>query len=143
MELAYMENVLKKANKRVYYVHYQEFKKSRLSPSSMLLAYNCVLRPLVLYAYPCCCNLPAYLQDKLLKFERRIFRVVGATNDMSVIEAGDSFCQHLFNKVSSSSNHCLLKCFTRRLTNTRQSLKLQSKPKLLDYHVLLLDLLDK
>ena len=98
MELAYMENVLKKANKRVYYVHYQEFKKSRLSPSSMLLAYNCVLRPLVLYAYPCfVISLSIYKTN--LKFERRIFCVVGATNDMSVIEAGDSFCQHLFNKV--------------------------------------------
>ena len=118
-----MENI-KKANKRLYPI--RNLKRAACSSSAMLLAYNSVIRPLLLYAYPCFCNFPTYLQERLLKLERRVFRIAGASNDVSVIEAGDSLCQNLFAEVcSNSSNHYLRRCFTQQLTNTRQSLKLR------------------
>jgi hypothetical protein len=119
----HIDNILKKANKRVHFI--RNLKRAGCPPSVMLLAYNSIIRSLLLYAYPCFCNLQAYLQVKLLKFEGRIFRMVGATNDTTVIEAGDKFCEHLFQKTSCSTDHCLRRCFTQRLTNTRQSLKLR------------------
>jgi len=119
----HIDSVLKKSNKRAYLI--QNLKRAACPPPAMLLAYNCIIRPLLLYAYPCFCNLPVYLQDRLLKFERRMFRLIGATNDVSVVEAGDRFCQKLFDTVSRSSSHCLRRCFTQQLTNTRQSLKLR------------------
>ena len=119
----HIESVLKRSNKRVYLI--RNLKRAACPPPAMLLAYNSIIRPLLLYAYPCFCNLPAYLQERLLKFERRIFRIIGAKNDISVIEAGDQFCQKLFDKVSRSNSHCLRRCFSQQLTNTRQSLKLR------------------
>ena len=133
---SHVENIIKKANKRLYLI--RNLKRAACPSSAMLLAYNSVIRPLLLYAYPCFCNFPAYLRERLLKLERRVFRIAGASNDVSVIEAGDiirwcipyyeagdSLCQNLFAQVCSNNNHCLRRCFTQQLTNTRQSLKLR------------------
>jgi hypothetical protein len=119
----HVDNVLKKANKRIYFI--RNLKRAGCPHSTILMVYNSVIRSQLLYAYSCFCNLKVYLQEKLLKFERRVFRMAGMTNEVTVIEAGETICQTLFQKVSSTQDHCLRQCFSQRETCTRQSLKLR------------------
>jgi len=119
----HIETVLSKANKRLYLI--RNLKRSGCPPSSLLLAYTSIIRPIILYAYPCYCNLPIYLRKKILGFERRVFRIVGNSNDTSIVDAGESSCETLFSKVSRYSDHCLRRCFALRLTSTRKSQQLR------------------
>ena len=119
----HIEIVIKKANKRVYLI--RNLKRAGCPAPILKLAYNSIIRPILLYAYPCLCNLPIYLQEKLLKFERRVFRIIGQKSSASIIDAGEQLCRNLFAKVSRSEGHCLLRCFTRRFTVTRSSQRLR------------------
>lgn len=115
----HIEIVIKRANKRMYLI--RNLKRSGCPSPILKLAYNSIIRPILLYAYPCFCNLPIRLQEKLLKFERRVFRIIGQSISTSIIDAGEQMCRNLFAKVSRSEDHCLFRCFTQRLTVTRKS----------------------
>ncbi len=120
---SHVESVVRKANKRFYLI--RNLKRAACDSPLILLAYNSVIRPLFLYAYPSFCNFSVYLQNRFQKFEKRVFRIAGATNDLSVIEAAEKYCQNLFAKVSRNTSHSLRRCFTQQSSNTRQSNKLR------------------
>ena len=120
---AHIEKVLCKASRRLYIL--RNLKRSNCPPSLILHVYNCVIRSVLLYAYPSWCNLPKTLQEKLLKFERRVFRLVGVTNDATVIDIGERICERLFKKVVGMPNHPLRQCFTQQFTKTRASMQLR------------------
>ena len=115
----HIDNVLKKARKRIYLI--SNLKRARCPQYSLTLAYNSIIRPILLYAYPCFCNIPVYLQEKLLRFEKRIFRIIGIHSNTSIIDAGENSCKTLFSKISKFRNHCLRRCFVQRSTVTRMS----------------------
>jgi hypothetical protein len=119
----HVENALKKANRRLYLL--RNLKRASCPMTFLTLAYNSIIRSTLLYAYPCFCNLPGHLKEKLLRFERRVFRIIGCERSLSVIEAGERSCQRLFDKVVHSSSHPLRRCFTQQATKTRQSLQLR------------------
>ena len=62
-------------------------------------------------------------QNQLLRFE--VFRIVGGTNDVTVMEAAEGACQRLFTKVTSMKDHPLRQCFLQRRTITRASMQLR------------------
>ena len=120
---SHIETVLKKACKRLYVL--RNLRRSGCPSALMLQVYNSIVRSVFIYAYPSFCNLPKFLQDKLLKFERRIFRIVGSDNDVTVIEAAEEMCQRLFSKVAILIGHPLRQCFSQRCTVTRASMQLR------------------
>lgn len=119
----HINKMISKCSRRIYLL--RNLKRSGCSPSLMLHAYNSLIRPILLYAYPSFCNLTKFLKDKLLRFERRIFRIVGEKNNISVIEAAEQTCERLFEKVCDFTEHPLRRCFSQRCTRTRASMKLR------------------
>ena len=119
----HINKVLSKANKRVFLL--RNLRRSGCLPTHMLNMYNTVIRPVLLYAYPSFCNFPRVLQEKLLKFERRVFRIIGEANDTTVIEAGEELCKRLFEKVVGFPHHPLRQLFSQRRTVTRASMQLR------------------
>ena len=120
---SHIHNVLSKCNKRIFLL--RNLKRSGCSSSIVLNVYNLVIRPIILYAYSSFCNLPLFLKEKLLRFEKRVFRIVGDRNDRSVIEAAEQACERLFEKVVLYNDHPLRHCFRQYPTKTRASMKLR------------------
>ena len=120
---SHIEEVLSKARRRLYIL--RNLRRSGCPSSHILEVYNSVIRSTLLYAYPAFCNLPQFLREKLLTFERRVFRIVGDTNAADVIETGEEMCRRLFKNVSCMSDHPLRQCFSHRSTVTRASMQLR------------------
>ena len=119
----HVESILNKSCKRIYLI--RNLKRSGCPVSELLRVYNTMIRSMILYAYPSFCNLSGYLQEKLLNFERRIFRIIGEKNSETILEAGDQFCKRLFQKVELSCDHPLRECFKLRQNfRTRSSTQL-------------------
>ena len=70
----HVENVLKKAQKRLFVL--RNLRKAGCSSDLIFRTYCALLRSVILYAYPCFCNIPKRLEEKLTRFERR-FKVIG------------------------------------------------------------------
>ena len=119
----HVETVVKKACKRLYLI--RNLRSSGCPSAQMLQVYNSIIRSVFLYAYPSFCNLPKFLQEKLLRFERRVFRIVGGMNEVTVMEAAEEVCQRLFTTVTSMKDHPLRQCFLQRRTITRASMQLR------------------
>lgn len=120
---SHIETTIRRCCKRIYVL--RNLKRSGCSSSVILHVYNAIIRPILIYAYPSFCNIPTYLQDKLLRFERRIFRIAGSNGDLTVVEAAEMMCKRLFESVVLFQSHPLRKCFTQRMTKTRASMQLQ------------------
>ena len=121
----HIDNVLKKCYKRIFLL--RNLRRSGCPLPPMLTAYNATIRSILLYSYPCFCNLPKYLQLKLLRFEKRIFRIIGCDAKLvpSLIDVGETMCQRLFLKVVADCSHPLRTCFVPRSSRTRDQTSLQ------------------
>ena len=91
----------------------RNLRKSGCPNTIMIRAYVAFIRPDLLYAYPCMCNAPQYLQNKLRIFERRISRIVGSTPAPDIVEAADSMCLRLMESIIRAPNHPL-SCIAQR-----------------------------
>lgn len=122
----HVDSIIKKASRRIFLI--RNLRKAGCPYSTMFLAYTSLIRSVLVYAYPSFCNFPLYLQAKLLRLERRVFRIIkgGEDNDLpTVIDTGELLCQRLFNKVVADDNHPLRSCFTLRTSRTRTNKVLQ------------------
>ena len=111
---------LTKASKRIFLI--RNLRRSDCPTHLLLQAYKVFVRSIILYAFPTICNAPSFLKNKLLRFERRILRIVGCdTNTFpSIIESGEELCQRLFAKVSVNPSHPLRQCFASRPDTSRR-----------------------
>ena len=119
---SHIYNIIKKASRRVFII--RNLKKADCPSSTLLNAYSSLIRSICLYAYPSFCNIPVYLQCKLLRLERRVLRIIGVPHDevsQTVIDAGISLCERLFTKVVSEPGHPLRRCFEQRTSKTRST----------------------
>lgn len=71
----HFDSVSKKAMRRIFII--RNLRKCRCPPSLMRRTYNALIRSILLYAYPCLCNSPSYLQNRLLRVEKRVSRIIG------------------------------------------------------------------
>jgi hypothetical protein len=125
----HVDYITKKASKRFFLL--RNLKKAGCPSSTMFLAHTSLIRSILLYAYPSFCNMPLYLQAKLLRIERRVHRIIngGENQDLpSVIDTGEALCQRLFSKIVLDVIHPLRSCFTLRTSRTRSSKLLQPIP---------------
>jgi hypothetical protein len=127
----HIDNVLNKARKRFFVL--VNLRKSGCSPSLNFRTYCSLLRSVLLYAYPVFCNAPLRLMEKLCRFERRCFRVIGSGDFPTLTQVGQAFALKLFREVEVTAQHPLRELFTERVggrTRSRQCfLPLRSKTK--------------
>ena len=122
---AHFDSLISKASKRVFII--RNLRRAGCPASFILTAYKCFIRSILLYSFPTFCNVPLCLQKRLLRFERKIFRIAGCDSDIipSIIETGEQQCRRLFSKVEMNSLHPLRQCFSSRPTAPQQ---LRSRP---------------
>lgn len=76
-----------------------------------------MLLPLHLRAhffYTVLCNAPDYLISRLLRIEKRAFRIIGSSNFSSVIDVGFKTCGRLMNVIGKHDDHLLRFMFVER-----------------------------
>ncbi len=113
----HVDHILEKCHKRIFLL--RNLRRSNCPPSIMSLAYNSLLRSILLYAYPSFCNMPQCLKNKLLGLERRAFRIIGSQRvDSTVVDVGEDICRRLFQKVVANEAHPLRCCFLQTSSNS-------------------------
>ena len=119
-------NVIKKASKRVFII--RNLKRAGCSQPLMERVYVSLIRAVLLYAYPCFCNAPDYLLQRLCRVERRIARIIGEDFTVSppLLDAANSMCMNLMNSVRQHPEHLLRGLFeTSHSRTTRHSKSLR------------------
>ena len=109
----HITNVIKKASRRLYVLY--NLKHANCPTDMMYKVYVALIRSILLYCYPCFCNSPAYLKEKLVGVEKRALRIIGDSNrSPSFLATADNLCQNLFKKASQSEDHPLRRLFQKR-----------------------------
>ena len=95
-------------------------------PELMLRAYYAFMRQILLYAYPCVCNAPAYLKQMLTRVENRVSRIIGSKIQPCLLQAADASCVRLMDDVSLHAQHPLRALFlSNNSCRTRSSCELR------------------
>lgn len=121
----HVKKAVTKANKRIFIV--RNLRRSGCPPHLILLAYYSFIRSVLLYAFPCVCNAPNYLLSRLLKIEKRVFRIIGCHSpSVSLFEAAHKSCVKMMTSIEKCSDHPLRVMFNpRNVSSTRASSTLQ------------------
>lgn len=123
---SHVKHVVSRASQRIFII--RNLKRSGCSSDLMLKAYISFIRSVLLYAYPCFCNLPSYLFDKLVTVEKRVFRIIEPSNDFPVLSySADKMCKKLFGNVERNSQHPLRSIFLEQhetMTRNRSCLRI-------------------
>jgi hypothetical protein len=114
-----------KASKRIFLL--RNLRRAGCPPGLIFKAYTAFIRPILLYAFPCWCNIPQYLQKKLDVVERRAIRIIGEVDSHKTLsEAAESMCLKLFSQVERHCEHPLRVLFEpRRSSMTRRQCSLK------------------
>ncbi len=119
--------VIKKACKRIFMI--RNLRRSGVSPAYMWKMYIALIRPVLLYAFPCFCNAANYLTKNLLRVENRVRRIINEDSVCvpSLLDAGNISCERLFNFISNTPSHPLRELFITsvptRNTRTAKTLR--------------------
>ena len=70
-----LEDVIRKASQRMYIVC--NLKRSACPSKLISTAYVAFIRSVLLYAFPCFCNISLYLRNRMSCVEKRVFRIIG------------------------------------------------------------------
>lgn len=112
---SYVDFLIKKASKRIFLIVH--LKRSGCPTPLIWKCYVVFIRSILLYSYSAFCNIPAYLQKKLLSIERRVCRIIGIEFDLvqePLFTAGDTMCARMFEKVKINEDHPLRSFFRER-----------------------------
>lgn len=109
--------ILKKASKRIFII--RNLRRSGASPSLMWRTYVALIRPILLYAFPCICNAPNFLWDKLVRVERRVCRIISDNSvcNPSLLYAADLSGLRFFSKIAENVHHPLRKFFGTKVSH--------------------------
>ena len=105
---------------RQLYILYNLVKASCPSPV-LWNVYNACLRSIMLYGCPALCNMPLYLQKKLMAVERRAIRIMRFQPSVSVLDAADAICRRLFATIEAHDDHPLRVLFAPRNPTPRNA----------------------
>ena len=118
---SHIDFIVKKASRRMFLL--LNLRRANSPPDVIFKAYCAFIRSLLLYSFPVFCNIPAYLKQRLLRIEKRVFRLLGAsTGDFpSLFSTADKICERIFEDVIRHNDHPLRGFFTHRTSRTRSS----------------------
>ena len=99
----HFDNIVKKSSSKIYII--RNLRKAGCPKDLMEKAYVSLIRPLLLYAYPCMCNAPQFLKNRLVLVERRIAVSLGRSRAFRQLS---SRLSTICAKTSCQSSHQLL-----------------------------------
>ena len=99
----------------------RNLKRANCSHHLLLKCYLSFIRSLLLYGFPCFCNLPKYLFAKLLRVERLAGSFFSDVNFAPLSAAADAMCKKMFYQISKNTYHPLRLMFDERLPTPRNS----------------------
>ena len=113
---AHVENVAWKAIKRLHFL--LQLKRTKLSPTDLILYYNTCVRSVVDYAVQVLYNaLPQYPINALVRIEKRAISIILPSTSYNyaceilgitpMVDHIDSLCDKLFHSIASDKDHTL------------------------------------
>ena len=113
---AHVENVAWKAIKRLHFL--VQLKRTKLSPTDLILYYNTCVRSVVDYAVQVLYNaLPQYPINALVRIEKRAISIILPSTSYNyaceilgitpMVDHIDSLCDKLFHSITSDKDHTL------------------------------------
>ncbi|MEL7308254.1 MAG: reverse transcriptase family protein, partial [Pseudomonadota bacterium] len=117
----HVNSIVAKASRRIFIV--RNLKRSDCSPALIFRAYVAFIRSVLLYAYSSFCNLSFYLQDLLVKVEKRVLRIIDSDVDFpDLLTVADRSCFNFLRSIEKCENHPLRIMFEcQHRTQTRSS----------------------
>lgn len=107
----HVDSIVKKASQRLFIL--RNLRRSGCSLSLMSQCYFAFIRSVLLFAFPCFCNLPSYLFSNLKRVEKRAFRIMGCEGNsptpLSTVTA--NVCTKLFTSICRADEHPLREMF--------------------------------
>ena len=101
----HIESIVKRARRRFYAIYH--LRRSDCPTTLMFRFYVSFIRSVLLFAFPCFCNCPDYLLQKLLYVERRIFKIIGSSDFTKFPDAANSMCFKLMSSIVNNPHHPL------------------------------------
>jgi len=99
----HVDNCITTASKRLYCLSL--LRRAHCSPFIITKYYDTFVRSILLYGFPCMCNMPKYLFKKLVKFENRCAIIMNAKHPKSISEKSFSICKKLYHQIISNEEH--------------------------------------
>ena len=108
----HVNSTIKKASRRIFLM--LNLSRAACPPHIIFKAYCTYVRSVLLYSFPAFCNIPVYLKSKMIRVEKRVFRLLGQHTFPSLFAAGDEICRRAFKEVVMHADHPLRRFFTLR-----------------------------
>jgi hypothetical protein len=119
----HFDAMMKKVSKRTYLMY--NLVKSGCPSDLLVCAYISYIRSVFLYSFPSFCNASDYLLKRLVRFEKRILRVIHASPRLDILAAADAMCRRLFASIEANDSHPLRTIFYERDKTARNHLTLK------------------
>lgn len=122
---AHINEAANKASRRLYVI--RNLRRSNCSNDVMRKVYCAIMRPIMLYAFPCFCNAAKIHLNNFSKVEKRADRLMQnclAKSD-NINTAGEDMCRRFFEKIIRNDNHPLRTIFDSREPTRRNVLSLK------------------
>lgn len=120
----HVQNIVNKCYKRFFIL--RNLKRASCPPSIIHKCYVAFIRSILLYSFPCFCNLPQYLFNKIIRLERRATSYFSDYKFCSVQEATSRICERLFKDILNSCDHPLRVLFEARVPTPRNDCVLRA-----------------
>ena len=120
----HVHKVVNKCYKRFYIL--RNLRRTGCPPALVHKCYVAFIRSILLYSFPCFCNLPQYLFDRMLRVEDRAARYFPEHDFCKIPDTVDRICNRLFNSVLNSSDHPLRVLFESRSPTRRNACVLRA-----------------
>ena len=91
----HFDSITKRAMRRIFII--RNLRKCRCPRSLMKKTYFALIRSILLYAYPCVCNSSSYLQNKFLRVEKRVSRIIGEDMSPALLDVAEESCSRLLS----------------------------------------------
>jgi len=113
----HIDNIVKKCYRRFFIL--RNMRRSSCPSSVIFKCYVAFIRSVLLYSFPCFCNLPSYLLDKLLRVERLATKYFPNFTFYDLLTVTDTICKKLFLKIVKCDSHPLRVLFRPRVITPR------------------------
>lgn len=116
----HFESAVRKACKRIFII--RNLCRSGCPADLVFKCYTAFLRSVFLFGFPCVCNAPAYLLQKIVNIEKRVMRLMCADplRFPSFIDVANQMCVNLMNSIEKHECHLLRPIFVaKNVSRTR------------------------
>ena len=121
---SHVQKVVNKCYKRFYIL--RNLRRTGCPPALVHKCYVAFIRSILLYSFPCFCNIPQYLFNKLLRVEQRAAKFFPEFQYCKLQDTVDHICSKLFQNIVNSCDHPLRVMFEARQPTSRNACVLRA-----------------